>query len=240
MRGVPRERRAISLAPSSSSATFSRLAERRTIVARSACVVELQARDDAEAVAQGVGEHAGARGGAHQREGRQVELDRARRRPLADHDVDLVVLQRRVEDLLDDRREAVDLVDEQHVAAARGWSGSRRGRPGAPAPGPRSGAGSRPFPWRGCARAWSCPGPAARTAARDRAPRSRPRAAWMKISSWPRIFSWPTYSASVAGRSERSICSSCTEEGLAEIRRSVSTPCVRILPEPSARRGCRR
>ena len=51
----------------------------------------------------------------------------------------------------------------------------------------------------------------------------RPRAAWMKISSWPRIFSWPTYSASVAGRSVRSICSSCTEEGLAEMSRSVST-----------------
>src|SRR5688572_7262164 len=45
----------------------------------------------------------------------------------------------------------------------------------------------------------------------------------MKISNWPRIFSWPMYSASVAGRSDRSICSSCCEEGLAEIRRSVST-----------------
>src|SRR5438034_119707 len=51
----------------------------------------------------------------------------------------------------------------------------------------------------------------------------RARAAWMKISSWPRIFSWPTYSARVAGRSERSNCSSCAEVGLAEISRSVST-----------------
>src|SRR5688500_72255 len=51
----------------------------------------------------------------------------------------------------------------------------------------------------------------------------RARAAWMKISSWPRTFSWPTYSASVAGRSERSICCSCWEDGLAEMRRSVST-----------------
>src|SRR5256886_7739701 len=32
---------------------------------------------------------------------RSVQLDGARRRPLADHDVDLVVLQRRVEDFLD-------------------------------------------------------------------------------------------------------------------------------------------
>jgi hypothetical protein len=35
--------------------------------------------------------------------------------PFADHDVDLEVFQRRIEDLLDDRRQAVDLVDEQHV-----------------------------------------------------------------------------------------------------------------------------
>jgi hypothetical protein len=65
--------------------------------------VELQPRHDAEAVAQRVGQHAGARGGAHQREGLQVELDAARRRALADHDVDLVVLQRGVQDLLDHR-----------------------------------------------------------------------------------------------------------------------------------------
>src|SRR4249920_2017603 len=43
------------------------------------------------------------------------------------------------------------------------------------------------------------------------------------MPSCSRILSWPTYSASVAGRKLRSICSSCTEEGLAEIRRSVST-----------------
>src|SRR5712691_2061159 len=77
--------------------------------------VELQARDDAEAVAQRVGQHAGARGGAGERERRQIELDRARRRALADHDVDLEILERGVQDLLDHRRQAVDLVDEQHV-----------------------------------------------------------------------------------------------------------------------------
>src|SRR5678815_3975560 len=43
------------------------------------------------------------------------------------------------------------------------------------------------------------------------------------MPSCSRILSWPTYSASVAGRRLRSICSSCTEEGLAEIKRSVST-----------------
>ena len=46
----------------------------------------------------------------------QVEPDRAGRRALADHDVELEVLHRRIEHLLDRAREAVDLVDEQHVA----------------------------------------------------------------------------------------------------------------------------
>ena len=41
-------------------------------------------------------------------------IERARG-PFADHDVQLEVFHRRVEDLLDDRAQAVDLVDEQHV-----------------------------------------------------------------------------------------------------------------------------
>jgi hypothetical protein len=49
--------------------------------------------------------------------GCRSSLIAARRRALADHDVDLVVLQRRVEDLLDDRAQAVDLVDEEHIVA---------------------------------------------------------------------------------------------------------------------------
>ena len=76
MRGVPRERRAIS---------------RRS-------------------------EQPGAGGGAHQGERRQVELDGARRGSLADHDVELVVLHRGIEDLLHHRVQPVDLVDEQDVA----------------------------------------------------------------------------------------------------------------------------
>ena len=78
--------------------------------------VEVEPQADAEAVAQRRGEQPGARRRADQRERLQVELDRARRRPLPDHDVDLVVLHRRVEDLLDDAVEAVDLVDEEDVA----------------------------------------------------------------------------------------------------------------------------
>ena len=77
--------------------------------------IELEACDDAEAVAQRIGEHSGACRRADQRERRQVELDAARRRTFADHDVDLEILERRIEDLLDDRRQPVDLVDEQDV-----------------------------------------------------------------------------------------------------------------------------
>ena len=50
------------------------------------------------------------------REGRQVDAHRARRRPLADDEIELEILHRRIENLLDRRRQAMDLVDEQHVA----------------------------------------------------------------------------------------------------------------------------
>ena len=43
-------------------------------------------------------------------------MHRARRRPLADDQVELEILHRRIEDLLDRRIEPVDLVDEQDVA----------------------------------------------------------------------------------------------------------------------------
>ena len=52
MRGVPRERRAISAAPSSSQAMPRIFAERRTIAASSQRRIELQPMHDAEAVAQ--------------------------------------------------------------------------------------------------------------------------------------------------------------------------------------------
>ena len=78
--------------------------------------VELQSLHDAEAVAQRRGQQPGAGGRADQGEWRQVELDRARGRTFTDHDVDLEVLHRRIQDLLDHGRQAVNLVDEQYVA----------------------------------------------------------------------------------------------------------------------------
>src|SRR5438874_4187810 len=61
----------------------------------------------------------------------------------------------------------------------------------------------------------------------------------MKISSCPRVFSCPTYSASVAGRSDLSNCSSCAEEGLAEISRSVSTVIIVAPTHYAATRAAR-
>ena len=78
--------------------------------------VEIEPHRNAEAVAQRRGEQAGARGRADQREAREIDLHRARRRPLADDQVELEILHRRIEDFLDRRIEPVDLVDEQHVA----------------------------------------------------------------------------------------------------------------------------
>ena len=103
-------------APPASIGTPSIAAERSTMRLEILDAVELEPLHDAEAVAQRRGQQPGARRRADQREGREVELDRARRRALADHDVELVVLHRRIQHLLDHRREAMDLVDEQHIA----------------------------------------------------------------------------------------------------------------------------
>ena len=47
---------------------------------------------------------------------REVDLDRARRRAGADDEIELEILHRGIEDFLDRRIEAMDFVDEQHVA----------------------------------------------------------------------------------------------------------------------------
>src|SRR5690606_21530376 len=78
--------------------------------------VELEVLDDAEAAAQRPGDEPRSRGGADEREAREVEPYRARGRSLAQHDVDLELLHRGVEVLLGHAPEAVYLVDEEDVA----------------------------------------------------------------------------------------------------------------------------
>ena len=55
-----------------------------------------------------------------------MDLDRTRRRAFADHDVDLEIFQRRVEDFLHHRAETVDFVDEQHIVGLE--VGEQRGQ----------------------------------------------------------------------------------------------------------------
>ena len=78
--------------------------------------VEIEPHRNAETVAQRIGQQAEPRRGGDQRELGKVDLDRARRRPLADDQVELEILHRRIEDFLHRRAQPVDLVDEQHVA----------------------------------------------------------------------------------------------------------------------------
>ena len=98
--------------------------------------VVVQTIRDAEAVAQGPREEAGARGRADEREVGHVEPDGARGRPLADDDVEEEVLHRRVEHLLDLVVETMDLVHEEDVVLAqvgedgREVAGALDGRPG--------------------------------------------------------------------------------------------------------------
>ncbi len=136
IRGVPRARDAMWRAPSSSTSTPRIPAERTTMPCEVVGRVQVEAPDEAEPVAQRAREQPRARGRPHQGEAGQVEPDRARRRPLADEDVELEVLHGRVQDLFDGARQAVDLVDEQHVAVLEVGEQARPGRRRAPAPGP--------------------------------------------------------------------------------------------------------
>ena len=60
-------------------------------------------------------EQAGAGSGTNEREVVQVNLNSARTRPFINHDINAIILHGRVEILLHDRAQAVDLVDEQHI-----------------------------------------------------------------------------------------------------------------------------
>ena len=91
-------------------------ADRDTIVVEVSLLVEVEPVHDAESGPQGRREQTGARGRADQRERRHRHLHRPRAGPLPDHDVDLEVLHRRIEELLDDRTHAVHFVDEEHIA----------------------------------------------------------------------------------------------------------------------------
>ncbi len=116
MRGVPRPRRAMALVAGRLDADAE---DRRRAVddrGQLGLRVEVEPVGRPEPVAQRAADPSGAGGGADDRERLEAEAQRPRRRALADHHVQRVVLHRRIEDLLDRPVEAVDLVDEQDVA----------------------------------------------------------------------------------------------------------------------------
>src|SRR4029077_7318844 len=78
--------------------------------------VEIEPDRNAETIAQRSGEEPGAGRRADQGESGEVDLHRARRRPGADDEVELEILHRRIENLLDRWIETVNLVDEQYIA----------------------------------------------------------------------------------------------------------------------------
>ena len=80
MRGVPRERRAISRAPSLSISTPRISAERSTMTCSSSMGVELEPQHDPEARPQRRGDQSRARGSADEGERLHVQRVRARRR----------------------------------------------------------------------------------------------------------------------------------------------------------------
>ena len=81
--------------------------------------VELKAEQNAEAGPQGRGEQAGPGGGADEGEGTNLHHVGARRRALADDDVEFVVFERGVELFFEHRLHAVDFVEEEHLALAQ-------------------------------------------------------------------------------------------------------------------------
>ena len=77
--------------------------------------IQLQTEHDAEAVTQRTGHLTGTRSRADERKFRQVDTDRARRRPLADDDIECIVLHRGIENLLYRTVEAMNLVNKQNI-----------------------------------------------------------------------------------------------------------------------------
>ena len=78
--------------------------------------IELQPCRDAEPVAQRRGQEAKTGGGADEGEGLQLDPHGAGGGTFADHQIQREIFEGRIEHLFDHGRQAVNLVDEQHVA----------------------------------------------------------------------------------------------------------------------------
>ena len=232
MRGVPRERPAISAAAVGAQVDVEDAGRAAQHPLQLGGLVELHVRGEPEPVAQRAGERPRPGGGPDQRERGDVERDRRGAGSLADHDVDPEVLHREVEHLLGGAGDAVDLVDEQHVA--RDEVGQHRGevaRPlqGGPAgePDRRAELGGDDHREAGLAQPGR-PGEqhVVRAAPRRRAPSST-------SSSCSRTRACPTNSSSRAGRR---VVSSSTSAGSATADDRPSESRHRFRPSRRQRR----
>ena len=116
MRGVPRLRRAISCAPGGLDLHLQQPGGTDDDFLQIFGHVIIQPFADGKTREQRRGEQAAARGRADEREARQIQPHAARVRPLVNDDVEFEILHRRVEIFLDGFLEAMDFVNEQHVA----------------------------------------------------------------------------------------------------------------------------
>ncbi len=116
MRGVPRERLAISRAPSADIGGAEHAGAARDDQLEFGDRIEIEPDRNAEAIAQRIGQQPDPRRRADERELRQIDPNRARRRTFADHQVELEILHRRIENFLDRRVQAMNFVDEEHIA----------------------------------------------------------------------------------------------------------------------------
>src|SRR5262249_38503441 len=78
--------------------------------------IEIEPHRDAETVAQWIGQQSRTRGRTDQCERSEIDLDGTGRRALADDEVELEILHRRIKDFLDRGTEPVNLIDEENVA----------------------------------------------------------------------------------------------------------------------------
>lgn len=80
--------------------------------------VVFQSGHNAEAIAQGRGNQAHARGGPYQGKRLQINFDRARGRTLADDQIQLEILHGRIEDFLHRNGHAMDFIHKEYVMSA--------------------------------------------------------------------------------------------------------------------------
>ena len=88
--------------------------------------IKIKPHRNAEAIEQGFCQQAGTGGRADQGEPRQLDLDRARRWPLPDHDVEAIILHRRIEHLFHSRGQTMDLINEENIICFQ--IGQQRGK----------------------------------------------------------------------------------------------------------------